>query len=450
MFKIMKKITTLLSIVALAGVVLFSACKKDDPPKLGNPPTEADVAFTYQPTDNPNIIEFTAPNPSLIAKWDFGNGTIAEGTVAQGAYPLKGTYTVTLTVFNSGGSKSASQEIVIANDDPTLLSNPLYTLLTGGGSGKGFKTWVIDSTRKGHMGVGPNPSSAAGNIPEWWSANRLDKAGTGLYSDQYKFTLNGFKFDHVTNGIVYIDDKQSANFPGSYENKGDYDAPYENQSGSWTIVEGTDTVLRVSGGGFLGFYTGVREYKVVSISENELTLRYLDASDPGLAWYIRLVPDDYPVDNGEEEPTEKYTLPIDFESDEPKFEVFGGSNYAVINNPDKSGINTSNKVLETVHGNETWAGLFVNLKNKIDFGTQTKIAVKVWAPKTGTFRLKIENSANTNEFAERDLEVNVANTWVEIEADFAGAAAVFDRIVFFPGWGTTAPDTYYLDSIKQK
>lgn len=447
----MKKITKVLSVLAIAATLVVSACKKDEPPKLGNPPTDADVAFTYAPTDNPNIIEFTAPNPSLVAKWEFGNGTMAEGTVVRGTYPLKGTYTVTLTVFNSGGSKSASKEITIDNDDATLLSNPLYTLLTGGTAGKGFKNWVIDSTRKGHMGVGPNPSSAAGNIPEWWSANRLDKAGTGLYNDVYKFTLNGFKFDHITNGLVYIDDKQSANFSGSYENKGDYDAPYENQTGAWSIVEGSDTVLKITGGGFLGFFTGVREYKVISISENELTLRYLDASDPGLAWYIRLVPDDYPVDGGGgEEPVDKYTLPIDFESEDPKFEVFGGSTYAIINNPDKSGINTSNRVLETVHGNESWAGLFVNIKDKIDFSAKSKISFKVWAPKTGTVRVKIENSANTNEFAERDVDVTTANTWVQLEVDFNGAAAVFDRIVLFPGWGTTSGDTYYIDAIRQK
>jgi PKD repeat protein len=447
----MKKITKVLSVLAIAATLVVSACKKDEPPKLGNPPTDADVAFTYAPTDNPNIIEFTAPNPSLVAKWEFGNGTMAEGTVVRGTYPLKGTYTVTLTVFNSGGSKSASKEITIDNDDATLLNNPLYTLLTGGTAGKGFKNWVIDSTRKGHMGVGPNPSSAAGNIPEWWSANRLDKAGTGLYNDVYKFTLNGFQFDHVTNGLVYIDDKQSANFPGSYENKGDYDAPYENQTGAWSIVEGSDTVLKITGGGFLGFFTGVREYKVISISENELTLRYLDASEPGLAWYIRLVPDDYPVDGGGgEEPVDKYTLPIDFESEDPKFEVFGGSTYTIINNPDKSGINTSNRVLETVHGNESWAGLFVNIKDKIDFSAKSKISFKVWAPKTGTVRVKIENSANTNEFAERDVDVTTANTWVQLEVDFNGAAAVFDRIVLFPGWGTTSGDTYYIDAIRQK
>jgi PKD repeat protein len=443
--------TNYLFTLATAGLMFLSSCEKEQPPTLGNGPSEADVAFTYAPTAaNANIIEFTAPNPNMVAKWEFGNGTNGEGTVARGTYPLKGTYTVTLTVFNAGGSRSATKEVVIANDDASLLSNPLYTLLTGGSAGKGFKTWVIDSTRAGHMGVGPNPSSALGNVPEYWAAARMDKSGTGLYSDQYKFSLDAFKFDHITKGRVYIDNEQAANFPDSYENKGDFDAPYADQTGGWSIVEGVDTVLKIDGKGFLGFFTGVREYKIVRISENELTLRYLDASNPALAWYIRLVPEDFPVDNGGGGSNDKYNLPLNFETEDTKFEVFGGSTYAISDNPKKEGINTSNRVLETTHGAETWAGAFVTLKNKIDFSQKSSISFKVWAPQTGTVRVKIENSANTSEFAERDVDVTTANTWVELSVDFAGAATVFDRIVLFPGWNTTAPDTYFIDDIGQK
>lgn len=438
--------------MAAAGMMFLSSCEKEEPPTLGTGPSEADVAFTYAATaENANIIEFTAPNASLVAKWDFGNGTSGEGTVARGTYPLKGTYTVTLTVFNSGGSRSASKDITIAEDDPSLLSNPLYTILTGGSAGKGYKNWVIDSTRAGHMGVGPNPSSAAGNVPEWWAAARLDKSGTGLYTDVYKFSLNAFNFDHITNGLVYIDNEQAANFPGSYESKGDFDAPYENQTGKWSIVEGTDTVLKIDGNGFLGFFTGVREYRVISIGENELTLRYLDASNPDLAWYIRLVPDDYPVDNGGGGSSGTYTLPIDFESEDPKFEVFGGSSYAIVDNSKSGGINTSNRILETTHGNEIWAGLFITLKEAIDFSQNTKISFKVWSPNANdTVRVKIENSAKTSEFAERDVVITKANEWVELSVDFAGAATVFDRVVLFPGWGTTNPDTYFIDDISHK
>ncbi|MBM3937365.1 MAG: PKD domain-containing protein [Sphingomonadales bacterium] len=441
--------TIKLLFLGVMGAFALSGC--EDEPSLGTAPTTADAEFTYTPTAaNPNVIEFDAKNKNLIAKWDFGNGTKAEGPTVQGSFPLKGTYVVTLTVFNSGGSASTSQTITIAQDDATLLNNPLYTILTGGNAGKGYKTWVIDSTRDGHFGVGPNPVGAAGNYPEWWAAKKNDKSNTGLYNDQFVFRLKGFGFDQMTKGDVYVNSAQAANFPGATLNvKTDYTAPYADQTNqNWTLTLGADTTLTVSGKSFIGYYTGVNTYKVVRMSENELFLRYVDAANSQLAWYIRLVPDTYPVDNGTD-PT--YTLPVDFENVEPKLTTFGGSTTAVISNPKSSGINTSSKVLETVHGNETWAGFFINLTNKLDFSSSKTISVKVYAPATGVLRMKLENGDNTAEFVEKDVDVTVANQWVEVSIDFSDAAAgKYNRLVLFPGWSVANAGTFYVDDIKQK
>jgi PKD repeat protein len=446
----------LLSILT-AGMLGLNSCK-DDEPKLGEAPTQADALFTYEPSaTNPNIIKFEAKNKTLTAKWDFGNGTNGEGSLAEASYPNKGSYTVTLTVFNSGGSASTSQTITIDQDDPTLLSDPLYTLLTGGASGKGYKTWVMDSTRDVHFGVGPNPSSAsAGNYPEWYAAKRLEKAGAGLYNDQYVFRLQGFGFDMKTGGDVYLNTKQAANFAGSAQtNVGDYRAPYDDQlNEKWTLTMGEkDTTLTVSGKSYIGYITGVQTYKIVRISENELFLRYEDAADPALAWYIRLVPDDYPINGGGggggTDPT--FALPLDFESTEPTFNTFGGSTYSFVANPSKTGINTSNKVLETVHGNETWAGIYVNISSKFNFSTKKTITLKVWSPVTGDFRIKLENSALTTQLIEKDVTITKANEWVEISVDFSDATAdLYDRLVLFPGWGVANAGTFYLDDISQQ
>ena len=444
------------------GALLFTGCKKDEP-SLGDAPTTADAQFTFEKTAaNPNIVVFTANNKSLVAKWDFGNGTSGEGTSATAEYPLKGTYTVKLTVFNSGGSASSTQEITIDEDDPTLLNNPLYTLLTGGSAGKGYKTWVIDSTREAHFGVGPSPTHPnydGTDFPTWWKASPLDKTGSGLYNDNYVFHLEGFKFDMNTGGDVYLNDDQAGNFSGSYESPvGDYTAPYEDRKGlTWTLTEGEDTTLTISGDGFIGFYTGVRTYKIVSISENELFLQYLDAGTnadaPDLAWYIRLVPEGYVGDTtgggGNNNP--KYTLPLDFESVEPTWEAFGGSTYQYVDNPDASGVNTSSRVLETVHGNETWAGLFVDLESALDFTTKKTLKLKLWAPAGDTMRIKLENSANKNDFIERDVEVTATSQWVTLTWDFSDlTTTTYDRVVIFPGWDIANAGTFYVDDIIQE
>ena len=250
-------------------------------------------------------------------------------------------------------------------------------------------------------------------------------------------------------------------FPGSYENSDDATAPFQNQTDeTWVLTEGEeDTTITISGQAFIGFYTGSRTYEILNLSENELYIKYIDSKDATLSWFIRLVPEDFPVDGGGgggEDPvnTSTLTLPIDFEdgSDTSQWEAFGGSTFAVVDNPATGGINSSSKVLETVHGNETWAGIFVNLKDKFDFmsGSPT-ITLKVWAPTTGDFKVKMENFAKPAENTDKDITVDTANEWVEISVDFSDIdASKFDRLVLFPGWDVANAGTFYLDDISQK
>ena len=62
----------------------------------------------------------------------------------------------------------------------------------------------------------------------------------------------------------------------------------------------------------------------------------------------------------------------------------------------------------------------------------------VWAPDTGTFRLKLEDQAAQQYpvWIEMDQSVTVAQAWTELTFDLARAQApLYDRLVIFPGWG---------------
>jgi PKD repeat protein len=275
-------------LLSIAFLLVLFACKKEDP-KLGPPPTVWDASFTFtESASNANIIDFTANNSNVQCVWDFGNGTTSKGANVSCPYPHAGTYSVKLTVYASGGSKSTEQQITIAQDNLGLLNNPIFTMLTGGINGLGYKTWVIDSLASGHFGVGPDPISALGNIPEWWAAGVSEKAGCGLYDDQYVFHLNGFKFDMVNNGNVYIHNSLGVSFPGSYQNLGDYTAPFTNQMDeSWNLIEGVDTTISISNNAFIGFYTGVKTYKIIDITDSTLYLQYKH-HEGGLLWYLKL------------------------------------------------------------------------------------------------------------------------------------------------------------------
>ena len=278
--------TILLSILSI-GLALV-ACNKYEP-TLGPAPSAADAEFTMTVSAaNENIIELSANNPNIQCVWDFGNGSKAQGANVSASYPYAGTYTIKLTVFGKGGSRSSSQQVTIANDDFGLLNNPYYTILTGGISGPGFKVWVVDSAASGHMGVGPDPESALGPTPEWWAAGPNEKPGCGLYNDQYVFHLNGFKLDMITNGDVYLHNSLAASFPGSYQNLGDFTAPFDNQMNeSWLLTEDGDPTITISGNAFLGFYTGPRVYRILSATDSTLHLQY-GHHEGGLKWYVKL------------------------------------------------------------------------------------------------------------------------------------------------------------------
>ncbi|MDR9373268.1 MAG: PKD domain-containing protein [Schleiferiaceae bacterium] len=276
----------------LSAGLFFTSCQEDSP-ELGPPPSSEQASFSYAPTDSSdNIIQFTAADPEAQAVWDFGNGESDEGTVVSAVYPRQGIYTVKLTVFTKGGNASTSQDITIDQDDPSLLDNELYNLLSGGAQGPGSKTWVIDSTSEEHFGVGPEPAQA-GLFPEYYAATALEKSGSGMYNDRYVFTFNGFGFDMITNGDIYINTEHKDQFSGAVESPvGDYIAPFPDQlNESWSITEASDTTLTVSGNAFLSYYTGVQTYQIINIEEDELFLRFLDTKAPDLAWYIRLVPE---------------------------------------------------------------------------------------------------------------------------------------------------------------
>ncbi len=292
-------------IVLMLPLFLLAACFEEYTLQEA-PPTEDQADFSFQPTEeSDNILRFTAANDFFIMNWDLGNGSSGTGSTVTGTYPSAGTYTVSLTVFNAGGSVTMRKQIVIEQTDPLLLDKPLYNLLTGGAEATEGKTWKVDADRLGHFGVGPNPSQA-GDFPEWYQAQPNEKTGSGMYTDRYTFFLADFNFDMETNGLVYLNAAQGSNFPGAFEpGVGDLSAPYEAPDGlKWSIAEPEDNYpeLTISQGGFLGYFAGGRTYQIVSIEENEILLRFVDQANTALAWYIRLIPEDYVPEEETPEP----------------------------------------------------------------------------------------------------------------------------------------------------
>jgi hypothetical protein len=159
-------------------------------------------------------------------------------------------------------------------------------------------------------------------------------------------------------------------------------------------------------------------------------------------------------------PSQSVALPLDFESSTLTYTWtgFGNADPSLVTNPDKSGVNVSNKVvkIEKKSGAEVWAGASLNLDSPIDFSKGTKVKVTVWSPAVGADILyKMEVSADSNINFEVKATTTVANAWEVLTFDLTSAANFnaankYDRVVLFPDFGKTGTGTiYYFDDIKQ-
>ena len=157
--------------------------------------------------------------------------------------------------------------------------------------------------------------------------------------------------------------------------------------------------------------------------------------------------------------TDPLFLPINFESETLNytFDNFGGGEGAgapVIDNPDASGVNTSNRVASYTkpEGSETWAGTTIALDEPIDFSSERYVSIDVWSPEAGTDVIfKVENLENADLFVEATATTTVSEGWETLIFDMNDfdPSIEYGRIVLFfnfdvPGTG----ETYYFDNIE--
>ncbi|HEX5668856.1 MAG TPA: PKD domain-containing protein [Chitinophagaceae bacterium] len=156
---------------------------------------------------------------------------------------------------------------------------------------------------------------------------------------------------------------------------------------------------------------------------------------------------------------EELALPMNFESTTLDYEFvnFGGGTASVVDNPFKSGINTSNKTAKMVKNPpEGWGGSFIALENPIDFSTKKYLKVKVYSPRVGAkVLLKVENLTDGGIAYEKEAVTTTANAWEELTYDYTGinTANSYQKVVLIFDLGTpgdgSANYTWYFDDITQ-
>lgn len=115
------------------------------------------------------------------------------------------------------------------------------------------------------------------------------------------------------------------------------------------------------------------------------------------------------------------------------FPAENSGGFELVDNPNKSGINTSEKVgkaIEKASGAEPWQGMFTNLESYIDFGTNKIIKMKVLSPKVGGVTLKVERplvSGFPGGSGDNTVSNTKANEWEELSFDFATSPTPIDE-----------------------
>jgi len=129
------------------------------------------------------------------------------------------------------------------------------------------------------------------------------------------------------------------------------------------------------------------------------------------------------------------------------------SNFAVVDNPNASGINTSTKVVKFTRAfdGNPWAGFWTTLPTPLDVTTNKYIHVKVYKPRISPIKFKLEGGTAGNLEIFSKYPQTVVNGWEDMVFDFSSKTGTYPTFSFMPDFEdplTLTNDTVmYFDDI---
>jgi hypothetical protein len=157
-----------------------------------------------------------------------------------------------------------------------------------------------------------------------------------------------------------------------------------------------------------------------------------------------------------------FGLPITF--DQPTINDFFGTfgtnqQFAIVANPNPSGLNTSSKVGKFTRGNESWSGTYSPLNNPIDMAVGKKIKVLAYNPDPALIgkklNVELENGSSiANGIAVLKTAFTTSGAWEELVFDFGAIGAIpasekFKQLVLrFNDASSGAGAIIYVDNFR--
>ncbi|RIV32757.1 DUF5011 domain-containing protein [Flagellimonas lutimaris] len=435
----MKQLITKFKLASVFILVLLLGCETDDNVLL----PQILSSFTYTLDEDTGTVEFINISEKATSyQWDFGDGEKSTEINPIKTYMASGTYTITLTAANTSGATSTFEdEITIVIKDPITLpitfdeTNVNYALGVSTFSGATFE--IIDNPDE--SGTKTNNSSKVGAITNSGAA------------------FEGIYFDLGTP----IDLSEGQTIKAHFWSEEPIDILMKLELGT-----GSDTEVTASHGG-----TG---WEIVSFdfaSTDSFSRITLFVDGPGTTSGDFFIDD---VEQAEtvttptgcaDTPVAAASVPVDFEGCETflSSENFGdGITSGLAQNPDKTGINTSDFVLQVdkPSGSSFFAGIQNTFENNFDLTTTNVFRLKVYSTKANVvFRFELALNPQTDPVTGNPAPVFVtipnANEWTEVEVNFTGlpgGPTAYNQLVIKPDNDMTdspidEDGTYYIDDI---
>jgi hypothetical protein len=151
------------------------------------------------------------------------------------------------------------------------------------------------------------------------------------------------------------------------------------------------------------------------------------------------------------------TTYFDAEGTIPSHYTFDGADFNVVDNPSKTGVNTSNLVVKTqkVETAQWWGGVAIPLGGTVDFSaTEQTFSMDIYSAIEGEVMFKVEQGANPTDVEVRAM-YTTPNQWQTLTFDMSSVSGVltadnYKQIVIFMGVtnNTVTTDVWYYDNVK--
>ncbi|MCF8367360.1 MAG: PKD domain-containing protein [Bacteroidales bacterium] len=136
--------------------------------------------------------------------------------------------------------------------------------------------------------------------------------------------------------------------------------------------------------------------------------------------------------------------------DQQNYQFLGWPNDPeIIDNPDPSGINTSEHVGRVERGAFEFAHVYCDTEGRIMVEENPIFIMKVWSPISCEILLKLENSENLELAIAVSSYITTPNQWEELTFDFSELPVdLYDKLVIFFDFNTFSNYIFYFDDIE--